>query len=173
MEQFEISKNFSQDFSALFFIYSSKISNQQMMKFNFNYLFIILISTSTCFSQALTPQQFGFNHYTIENKDLGSVNYYVTSNKIDQEKPILLYLDGSGSLPLFQQIKKGYGSTVAIDYKGLSEKYHVILISKPGVPFIDKVKMNYELGYPEYDEPEEYTKKTFFRVEGKLRKFNH
>ena len=43
----------------------------------------------------------------------------------------------------------------------------MVLISKPGVPFIDKLSFDEERGYPIYEAPEEYTKRLslFWRVD--------
>jgi hypothetical protein len=49
------------------------------------------------------------------------------------------------------------GSTVPLDTKNLSEQYHIVIISKPGVPFIDSVKMDEQTGFPIYKTPEEYS----------------
>lgn len=123
-------------------------------------ILVWIISTISCLSQQkLTADALGFKHYSIVTDSLGTINYYVTKNKIDSKKPLLIYLDGSGAYPLFQKTQRGLGSTVPLKYQTLSNDYHIILISKPGVPFIDEVKMNYDLGYPEYKNPKEYDQK--------------
>lgn len=110
-------------------------------------------------AQKLTSEQLGFKHFVINDISLGEINYYVSSKDIDKPKPILLYLDGSGSFPLFQYTERGIGSSVIIDFQNLSNIYHVILISKPGVPFIDSVKMDIESGTPIYETPKTYKEK--------------
>jgi hypothetical protein len=107
----------------------------------------------------ITPEKLGFRQHTLTDKSLGTIQYYVTSNKADQQKPVLLYLDGSGAYPLFQYTSRGIGSTVPIDYRALSNEFHVVLISKPGVPFIDSVAIDPANGYPVYPEPKEYTQR--------------
>lgn len=111
------------------------------------------------YSQTITPEQLGFKHYNTVSDTLGEINYYISSNGIERTKPVLLYLDGSGANPLFQYTERGIGSTVVLDFKELSEQYHIVLISKPGVPFIDSVKMNQEAGTPMYQPPHEYKKR--------------
>lgn len=110
-------------------------------------------------AQQFSSKTLGFSHYTLDNDSLGKINYYVTDKETDQVKPVLLYLDGSGATPLFQHTERGFGSTVVFDFQKLSETYHVVLISKPGVPFIDSVKMDKHSGYPVYEHPEEYKKR--------------
>lgn len=111
------------------------------------------------FSQVVGSEKFGFKHHSIQSKKLGEVNYYVTINKSAQQKPMLLYIDGSGSLPLFHLMERGMAGTVPFDYKKLSEHFHIVLISKPGIPFADSVRRDPEHGYPMYPEPEEYNKR--------------
>jgi len=116
------------------------------------HLFILFISNA--FSQDLTPDMLGFEAFSFENEELGKVDYYLS--KGSKELPLLVYLDGSGPFPLFQQTDRGIGSTVVIDFQNLSKEYRILLISKPGVPFVDKVGIDAD-GFPKYDAPEEYT----------------
>lgn len=120
---------------------------------------IFILVSLTGVSQEITPEKLGFKHYYITSDSLGEINYYVSNNGIEKKKPVLLYLDGSGANPLFQYTEKGIGSTVILDFKELSKNYHVVLISKPGIPFIDSVKMNEEAGFPIYEHPQEYKKR--------------
>ncbi len=123
---------------------------------------LILLSLfffSKTFSQTYTPEKLGFKHYSINHKMLGQINYYVSLPRIKAKKQILLYLDGSGAIPLFQYTKGGIGSTVPLNTKELSEKFHVVLISKPGVPFIDSMLRDTRTGRPLYKEPRAYTDK--------------
>ena len=142
--------------NTIAFIFT-KIKYRNMYKKFLLGLFILLSLVVN--SQAITPEKLGFRHYQIASDSLGEINYYVSSNSIEKKKPVLLYLDGSGANPLFQYTERGIGSTVILDFKELSENYHVVLISKPGIPFIDSVKMNEETGFPLYEHPQEYKKK--------------
>jgi hypothetical protein len=123
------------------------------------FAFSILISNVVTAQTMPTPEQLGWKEYVLGDKKLGEVHYYVSSNKSDQAKPVLLYLDGSGPYPLFQASAQGFGSTVPLDYRSLSETYHIILISKPGVPFIDSIQYDTTSGYPIYPEPKEYNER--------------
>ncbi|MBK6571354.1 MAG: hypothetical protein KA251_06365 [Saprospiraceae bacterium] len=123
-------------------------------------VFLLMASFSQAsHSQAVNPEKYGFKNHSLVTKDLGTVNYYVSTPKSSQKKPLLLYVDGSGPMPLFQLVEKGTASTVPFDYRKLSEYYHIVLISKPGVPFADSVKRDPEHGYPIYPEPAEYTRR--------------
>lgn len=110
-------------------------------------------------AQSLNPEKLGLKAYSIADKELGAINYYVSTNKIDARKPVLLYLDGSGAYPLFQYMPRGTGSTIVVDFRNLSNDYHIVLISKPGVPLVDSVKSDPNSGFPIYPAPAEYTKR--------------
>ncbi len=96
---------------------------------------------------------FGFTHHTLKTKELETVDFYVRGE--GSEKPLLLYLDGSGPYPLFQKIKMGMGSTVILDLRKVAQEFCVVLIGKPGVPFSDSVTTRPD-GYPIYPEPPAY-----------------
>ncbi|MEM9931239.1 MAG: hypothetical protein AAF840_15590, partial [Bacteroidota bacterium] len=98
-------------------------------------------------AQKITPQQLGFEPYELVTNELGTVNYYLTPDTGAFRKPLLVYLDGSGPFPLFQEVPQGIGSTVVFDFQRLRQEFRILLISKPGVPFIDKVESD-EYGYP-------------------------
>ena len=102
---------------------------------------------------------FGYKSFAINNKKLGKILYHISAEGIDQKKPVILYLDGSGPYPLFQHMTRGTGTTVPLSVKELSKKYHLVLISKPGVPLADSVTMDAATGIPLYRAPEEYTKR--------------
>ncbi len=128
--------------------------NFKMKKLIFTLILIVtLINTN---AQNITPKILGFSEYKIEDDTLGNVNFYLS--KSDKKLPLLVYLEGSGAFPLFQKTEQGLGSTVVIDFQNLSKAYQILLISKPGVPFVDKVGRD-KNGFPTYDAPKEYIEK--------------
>ena len=108
---------------------------------------------------SLSPEKLGYESHSIEDPKLGTVNYYLRKEGADPNKPLLVYLDGSGPYPLYQRMKQGFGSTVMIQDKKLLDQINLVVISKPGVPFVDDVEMNALTGMPDYTPPEEYTRK--------------
>ncbi|WP_187696572.1 alpha/beta hydrolase family protein [Xanthovirga aplysinae] len=115
------------------------------MKKRFIALFITGILTGNLWAQLKTPKEFGFQAFSLEDSMLGTINFYVSKNKIEESKPLLVLLDGSGHLPIYSKVKKSDGTSFIFSsnpfrYKAISEKYHVVLISKPGVPFLDSLK---------------------------------
>lgn len=126
-------------------------------------IFGFLVTNSI--AQPKTPDEYGLNKYCLKDNSLGDISFYVTKNGIKESKPLLILLDGSGHLPIYSYIKKDDGSsdifgTIPFRYNKLSEKYHVVLISKPGTPFLDSLKVNsYKQFIEEYKPSMEYTKK--------------
>ena len=125
----------------------------------------LVFLTSILNAQPKTPDEYGLKEFCIKDKDLGNIKFYVTKNGIDKRKPLLILLDGSGHLPLYSYIKKDDGSSkiygsMPIHYNKLSDKYHVVLISKPGTPFLDSLNVNsYEQFLNDYKPSKEYSER--------------
>ncbi len=128
-------------------------------------IFLTLLVTYGIFSQKISPHEYGLKQFCIKNKKLGKINFYVTKNGIGKEKPLLILLDGSGNLPIYSLLKKDNGSstiisTIPFNYRKLSEKFHVVLISKPGTPFLDSLLVNsFEQFAEKYKPSKEYNEK--------------
>jgi hypothetical protein len=122
-------------------------------------LFVLWSATAMAQAPILSPEKLGYEAHSIDDTALGKVNYYIRNEGADPNKPILLYLDGSGPYPLFQRMKQGYGSTVMLQDKTVLANFNLVLISKPGVPFVDDMEMDNSTGMPIYDPPEEYTRR--------------
>ena len=129
--------------------------NLRHMHRSFSTMILFLYLGSTL-AQITGPEDLGFKACHIADPDLGDINFYISGNGEKSNNPLLLYLDGSGSDPLFQKIPGGgIGSTVVIDFDGLSKDFQVILISKPGVPFLAEVKTE-PSGRPYFPPPDSY-----------------
>ncbi|GAB5527786.1 MAG: hypothetical protein Roseis2KO_56580 [Roseivirga sp.] len=105
----------------------------------------ILCTVDLQAQQPSSPEDFGLQPYQFKETELGTINFFVTQHKIKETKPLLIFLDGSGHLPLFYLIKKPDGSTqlsskITIDYDKLANQFHVVMISKPGTPFMDSLE---------------------------------
>ena len=129
-----------------------------MKSFIFIFIFFITILSVNLYGQTeITPEKLGLSAHTIANKNLGEINYYIKG--VEKDKPLIIYLDGSGSFPLYQKVSQGIASTVPLNSKEISDKYNIVMIGKPGIPFIDEVGRNEKTGIPEYPAPAEYTKR--------------
>lgn len=121
-------------------------------------LFTLLITLgiySNFYAQNITPKLLGFEAHNIKDSTFGEANYYLSKDSTDTKKPLLVYLDGSGAFPLFQNTDMGIGSTVVINFQQLKNTYRILLISKPNVPFYDTVKSD-DNGFPVYEETKAY-----------------
>lgn len=111
-------------------------------------LIVLFISACCCLcvAQPTTPADYGLKAFTIKHKSLGTVHFYVSEKGIDRKKPVLFVLDGSGHYPLamFVVLKKSsfVVNSFDTDLLRLADKFHVVMISKPGVPFCDTVKID-------------------------------
>ncbi len=121
---------------------------------------MILMTSSSLLAQQRMPtsKELGFEEFRFSTAALGEVRYYVRHDGKDRRKPLLVYLDGSGPIPLFQYSDGQIGSTVPIQGREFAEAFNILLISKPGVPFIDKMEMTPNQ-MPDYPAPPEYEKR--------------
>ncbi|MCE7992338.1 MAG: alpha/beta hydrolase [Roseivirga sp.] len=128
-------------------------------------LFTGVICAAALQAQPRTPQDFGLRPYQLKDTPLGTIDFFVTQHKIDEAKPLLIFLDGSGHLPLFSLLKKTDGSTqlsskITIDYDKLARQFHVVMISKPGTPFLDSLEANSSREFrKKYPPSAEYTQR--------------
>jgi pimeloyl-ACP methyl ester carboxylesterase len=120
----------------------------------FAWLFLLLLSIS-CSAQS--PWENAFQHYTLEDKQLGTVLIHVTKTDNQTKKPLLIYMDGSGNYPLFYRKSSGnYSTSIAFDFARYAKDYRIVFISKPGIPFSDS--LHYESGKAFYPENEIYNR---------------
>ena len=108
---------------------------------------IILVLMFACVSHTANCHDAirDFKQFSITDKQLGNIHFYVTQRDINKCKPLLLLLDGSGDRPLFRYkidaVNKGsrmvYMSFPIDYYDSLAARYHVVLISKPAIPMAD------------------------------------
>lgn len=97
-----------------------------------------------------------FTHYTIQHPVLKAIDVHVTKDKSGKKKPLLLYLDGSGNFPIYSVNKDGqYSNSVPLRIRKYQKDYYIALISKPGVPFTDSIKVD-PSGRRYYPETEDY-----------------
>ncbi len=101
------------------------------------------------------------NWKTISIKDskLGEINYHVFRNKIDERKPLLIYLQGSTNFPLFwPHPRGGYSNSITLNWNSISDDYHIILISKPHTPLVDSLEIT-PSGRKQYPVQDGYSEK--------------
>ncbi|GAB4028931.1 hypothetical protein [Spirosoma koreense] len=102
------------------------------------FFFLLLVSVHTSLKAQQTNDN--YKHYTINHSKLGKIEYHLDTINNKTEQPLLLWLDGSGCLPIRMIFTDGkncclFFNTVMIDEDSLSRHYHIVFISKPGVPY--------------------------------------
>lgn len=67
--------------------------NSSLLNKNMNALFFkfFLINFIILSAQSYTAESFGFKSYSLNDETLGKVNYYVSLNTIEKEKPLLVF----------------------------------------------------------------------------------
>jgi pimeloyl-ACP methyl ester carboxylesterase len=130
--------------------------------------FILLLLAGVCTAQPTQPADYGLKAFSIQDKKLGTINFYVSSAGIDSTKPLLLALDGSGHFPLATLVRLKKQMRVLNSFDNdmlqLADKFHIVLISKPGVAFCDTVDidaddMHFEDVAERLKPSEEYTRR--------------
>lgn len=112
-----------------------------------------LFLTLTSFTFAQNDLKDQFQIFTIENKKLGKVEFCTFKSTIAQKKPILLFIHGSGNEPTFayQPDLKTYAWKGFLEIEQYKDVYHVICVSKPGIPLFDTIQkdpVNFSTSYP-------------------------
>lgn len=101
--------------------------------------------TSVCLIITVVIRTFGqindnYQHYKLTHPTLGTIEYHVDTVNYSAKQPVLLWLDGSGCLPLRMVITDGkncclFHKSLMIDDDSLARYYHIVLISKPGISY--------------------------------------
>ena len=105
-------------------------------------ILISLILAEDFYSQGVTPGDWGLKAFQIHDPELGQINFYITENGIDQDKPVLFIISGSKGLPTLLVVRSGdksiqLGTIPPDQINSFSDQFHVAFIGKPGTPFSD------------------------------------
>ena len=96
---------------------------------------------------------------SIIDSNLGDIHYHVYKNKINERKPLIIYLQGSTNFPLYWLNPDGrYYSSITLNVDSMSNDYHIILISKPNTPLVDSIQIT-PSGRKQYPLKEGYSEK--------------
>ncbi len=131
-----------------------------------HFLVLMLALMGTAFGQHERVTK-DWRTVAIDDGDLGRFEYHIYKNKIGSRKPLIVYLQGSKNFPLYWRNPDGrYSTSTTLGFKALSEKYHIVLISKPDTPFVDSIEVA-PSGRKLYPVSEEYSKRysLYWRVD--------
>lgn len=98
--------------------------------------FITVVYSFQLFAQS-KPEDFGFRHFTSVHKG-DTANYLVYSAKGEEQirKPLFFMCQGSLPIPLIITRKGQQYGVFPFTADSLSKYYHLVIVSKPGVPII-------------------------------------
>lgn len=122
------------------------------------FLILALVFSNTTYGQheKITEK---WKTESIYDSSLGEINYHVYKNKINDRKPLIIYLQGSTNFPLYWLNPNGrYSSSITLSVDSMCNDYHIILISKPNTPFVDSIQIA-PSGRKQYPIKEGYSKK--------------
>ncbi|WP_460584320.1 alpha/beta hydrolase family protein [Hymenobacter arcticus] len=107
----------------------------------FLFLLLVLASTLAACAQPKTPADFGYRHLTMRYQR-DTVDMLVLSKKGEEltRKPVLLFVQGSLPSPIIKYNKDGAYGVFPFEVDGYLADYHLLIISKPGVPLVADVK---------------------------------
>lgn len=112
------------------------------MKRPFYFLMLVLLLSNATYGQheAITNS---WKTLSINDNQLGKIDYHVYKHKIDAHKPLIVYLQGSTNFPLYWLNPNGrYSSGITLDLHSISNDYHIVLISKPNTPLVDSISVS-------------------------------
>ncbi|MCF0053612.1 hypothetical protein LXM25_26300 [Dyadobacter sp. LJ53] len=115
---------------------------------------LLLLKTITI-AQPVTPDAFGLKEFSINDKKLGLIQFYVDTINIHHKAPLFIEVNGSGGLPLclYIQGKKFVTTPITFNeelFSKTKDKYHYIILGKPGTSFCDT--LNLDVSVKEYQE---------------------
>jgi hypothetical protein len=104
---------------------------------------IYILCLLTCFSafgQTKTAQDFGFRHLVYKYKT-DNLDILIKSKKGEENipKPLFFFCQGSLPIPLILYQGKDVYGTFPFNPDSLSNKFHLVIVSKPYIPFIADV----------------------------------
>jgi dienelactone hydrolase len=104
-------------------------------------LLILVFTIQNSFGQFVDSTD--FKHFLIKSKALGTVKYHIYNKHLDKRMPTVIFLQGSMDLPLIGL--NGNDSrfyTFNRELLQYADRYHIVLISKPGRNFCDTIQVD-------------------------------
>src|SRR5688500_17305156 len=110
------------------------------MKINFKICFLLLglfvFTIPEAAAQKYKPEDFGYRILrTPYKKDTVDLVIHAKKGEENLRKPVMLLEKGSLPIPLLVEYEgQGFNSIMPFDTRILTKDYHVVFVSKPGVP---------------------------------------
>lgn len=126
---------------------------------------ICLFFFHNVFAQEKTAKDFGFRQLNFPyQNDTVQVLIQSKEGEENRPKPLFFFCQGSLPIPLIIYNDKDVYGTFPFIADSLTQKYHLVIVSKPGVPLMkDAADLQPDLTYRESngDFPKKYTEKNF------------
>lgn len=102
---------------------------------------LLLILSICVFGQSKKAENFGFKHLNISfNKDSVDILIKYKSGDEMKSKPLFFFCQGSLPIPLIITEGKDVYPSFPFDTKIIIEKFHLVIVGKPGIPLITNTK---------------------------------
>jgi dienelactone hydrolase len=100
-----------------------------------------LLIVISAFGQTKTPEDFGFRHIVYKYKN-DNVDILIFSKKGEEDvkKPLFFFCQGSLPIPLIRYDEYGGYGVFTFNTDSISEKYHLVIVSKPYIPVMAEIK---------------------------------
>lgn len=107
----------------------------------------LLLLKNAIIAQVVTPDGYGLKEFSIIDKKLGLIQFYVDTVNILRKAPLFIEVNGSGGLPLCVYVQGNRFVTTPTTFneelfRKTKDKYHYVILGKPGTSFCDTVNLN-------------------------------
>jgi dienelactone hydrolase len=102
---------------------------------------LLLFLTTLSFGQRKTAEEFGYRHIVLKYKN-DNIDILIKSKKGEEmvQKPLFFFCQGSLPQPLIKYHADEVYDVFPFNADSLSQKYHLIIISKPFIPIVADYK---------------------------------
>lgn len=102
---------------------------------------LLLLVTTLTFGQTKTPEEFGYRHIVLKYKT-DNVDVLIKSKEGEENvpKPLFFFCQGSLPIPLIKYHGVDVYGVFPFNADSLSNKYHLVIVSKPYIPVVADYK---------------------------------
>jgi len=107
--------------------------------------FVLAASTKVAGQLPLAPEDYELKQFSIQDKELGTIRFYIDTVGLKNKAPIFIDANGSGGIPLCLYVKTAGGHSIIFNpfspplIDRTKEKFHHVILGKPGIPFCDSI----------------------------------
>lgn len=80
--------------------------------------------------------KYGFTENSIQQEDGNFINFFIKDdNKSKKPKPLFIYIMGSGACSIMMRVGNQTVSSIIFNFREITEKYQLVILTKPFIPF--------------------------------------